>query len=130
MKSQTAQLSKVLKASIGTFGVTLKEMEGRLGKSRGHLTRLFAGEFDLKVDHVVEIAELLGVDPEEIFRLAFPASSAKEPSEATLQLRQALGGSAPEGQPQEPSSLQRELQREIESIVNRALGKAFARLNG
>jgi transcriptional regulator with XRE-family HTH domain len=129
MKSETAQLSKVLKAAIGAFGLTLKETEGRLGKSRGHLTRLFAGEFDLKVDHVVEIAELLGVDPEEIFRLAFPASSAKEPSEATLQLRQALGGTTPEPAPVEGSGLQRELQKEIEQIVNRALGKAFARLN-
>src|SRR5918999_3569814 len=73
MKEQTARLNQVLKTAIGALGFSLREVERRLGLSRGYLTRLFAGEMDLKIDHVVEIAGVLGVEPEEIFRLAFPA---------------------------------------------------------
>jgi transcriptional regulator with XRE-family HTH domain len=94
--------------------------------SRGYLSRLFAGEMDLKVDHVVEIAEALGVEPEELFRLAFPSSPA-EPGPAALRLRESFG--VPAESPQPETGAPSALEREIEQIVNRALGKAFARLN-
>jgi transcriptional regulator with XRE-family HTH domain len=127
MKSQTAHLSQILKKSIRALGLSQRDLERRLGMSRGYLTRLFGGEMDLKVDHVVEIAELLGVEPEEIFRLAFPASPA-EPGHAALRLRQSFGVPSEPAPPPEagaPSGLE----REIEQIVHRALGKAFAQLN-
>ena len=125
MKSQTAQLAKVLKTTIHSLGFSLREVERRLKLSRGYLTRLFGGEMDLKMDHVVEIAEVIGVPPEEIFHLAFPL----EPQPSTPQvarLREAFGvSSEPSPRPEEPSAIE----REIEQIVNRALSKAFANLN-
>jgi transcriptional regulator with XRE-family HTH domain len=126
MKSQTAHLGKVVKTSIRALGLSLREVERRLGMSRGYLSRLFAGEMDLKVDHVVEIAEALGVEPEELFRLAFPSSPA-EPGPAALRLRESFG--VPAESPQPETGAPSALEREIEQIVNRALGKAFARLN-
>ena len=125
MKSQTAHLSQVLKTSIRALGLSLREVERRLGMSRGYLTRLFSGEMDLKVDHVVEIADILGVEPEEIFRLAFPSSPA-EAGPAALRLRATFGVPA---EPQPETGAPSALEREIEQIVNRALGKAFSRLN-
>jgi transcriptional regulator with XRE-family HTH domain len=126
MKTQTTRLNQVLKTSIRALGLTLREVERRLGMSRGYLSRLFAGEMDLKVDHVVEIAEILGIEPEEIFRLAFPSSPA-EPGHVTVRLREAFGVESEPAPPETgpPSALE----REIEQIVNRALGKAFARLH-
>ena len=126
MKSQTVQLSQVLKRAIRALGLSLREVERRLGMSRGYLTRLFAGEMDLKVDHVVLIAEILGVEPEEIFRLAFPASPA-EPGQAVLRLRESFG--VPAEPPQPETGAASGLEREIEQIVHRALGKAFAQIN-
>ncbi|HEV8580134.1 MAG TPA: helix-turn-helix transcriptional regulator [Thermoanaerobaculia bacterium] len=126
MKAQTAQLNQVLKRSIKALGLSLREVEKRLGMSRGYLTRLFSGEMDLKVDHIVDIAEILGVEPEEIFRLAFPSSRA-EPGFAVQRLRETFGVSAEPDEAVEagPSAIE----REIEQIVNRALGKAFSKLN-
>lgn len=126
MTSQTTQLSKILKTSIHTLGLTLKEVESRLGLSRGYLSRLFAGEMDLKIDHVVQIAEVLGVEPEEFFRLAFSASET-EPTQKALRLREAFGVTAPQAAPQEPQAPSR-LEQAIEEIVNRAMAKAFAKL--
>jgi len=125
MKDQTAQLCKVLKSSIRTLGMSLREVERRLEMSRGYLTRLFAGEMDLKVDHVIEIAGAICVEPEEIFRLAFPPAKA-EPTYAVARLRDAFGATAPPPPAQQVPSV---IEQEIEQIVNRALGKVFSRIN-
>lgn len=124
MQEQTARLCQILKTSIGALGFSLREIERRLGYSRGYLTRLFGGEIDLKVDHVTEISGAIGIDPEEIFRLAFPPSQA-EPTFAVNRLRERFGVTTPEPPPTAPSVIE----REIEQIVNRALGKAFSKLN-
>jgi transcriptional regulator with XRE-family HTH domain len=121
--SQTAHLRKVLRTAITSLGLSLKEVQQRMGVSGGYLTRLFAGEIDVKVDHVVAIAEVLGVEPEELFWLAFPPPQG-EPSPTALRLRAAFGVTAPPSQ-QHPAS---GLQREIEQIVQQALGKMLAKL--
>ena len=125
MKEQTARLNKILKTAISALGFSLREVERRLGLSRGYLTRLFAGEMDLKIDHVVDIAGVLGIEPEEIFRLAFPVSQ-NEPNLAIARLREVFGATLPESSPATPSALE----REIEQIVNRALSRAFSKING
>jgi transcriptional regulator with XRE-family HTH domain len=116
------QLAKALKKAINAFGLTLKEVENRLGLSRGYLSRLFGGQIDIKVDHVVQIGEVLGVEPDELFRLAFPGVN--PPSQKALHLREVFGVTAPEPAPPTPSALE----REIEEIVRRAMAKTFASL--
>jgi transcriptional regulator with XRE-family HTH domain len=122
MTAQSSALAKALKKAINALGLTLKEVENRLGLSRGYLSRLFGGQIDIKVDHVVQIGEVLGVEPEELFRLAFPGGS--PPSQKVLHLREVFGVTAPEPLPQAPSALE----REIEEIVRRAMAKTFASL--
>lgn len=125
------QVNKVLKTAIKSLGLSLREVERRQGLSRGYLTRLFGGEMDLKVDHVVDIAEVLGIEPEEIFRLAFHAAQG-EPSPATLHLRQVMGVTVEEVEerpaPAPPPSAAFDIERAIEQMVNRALSKAFGKL--
>jgi len=123
MKSQTAELVKVLKTSIHALGLSLREVERRLKLSRGYLSRLFGGEMELKVDHVVEIADVIGIPPEEIFELAF----ARVPRLATPEverLRKTFGVTPPAPAPQEPSAIE----REIEQMVNRALAKVILKV--
>jgi transcriptional regulator with XRE-family HTH domain len=133
MKPQTTQLCQALRTAIKTMGMSLREVEKRLGMSRGYLTRLFGGEIDLKVDHVVDIAEVLGVQAEELFRLAFPALHA-EPTYAVIRLREGFGVTPTDmtvTRSQEPPSsvLSQAIQREVEQLVNQALGKAFGKLS-
>ncbi len=115
----------VLRATIRALGFTNREIEIRLGVSRGYLTRLFAGTMELRFDHVTEIAEALGVDADELFRLAYPPSR-KPAAPEVLRLRERLGG--PEPPP--PAPLPAEdlgLQRELERLVTKTVREVLAR---
>jgi transcriptional regulator with XRE-family HTH domain len=118
MESQTAQLLKVLKSSISALGFTQKEVERRLDLSQGYLSRLFGGQIDLKVDHVVQIARVLQVDAEEIFRLAFP-SSQLEPTLQTRRLQETFGVNAPEPTPAALSEIEKDIERIVQRVLER-----------
>jgi len=94
MKPTTQHMIVVLKTSMRALGFTNREVENRLGVSRGYLTRLFSGVMDLRFDHVTEIAEAIGLEPEEILRLAFPPAQ-KPATPEVARLREAFGASAP-----------------------------------
>lgn len=119
MESPTVRLCEVLKKAIGAMGLTQKEVEHRLGLSPGYLSRLFGGQIDLKVDHVAQIARVLEVEPEEIFRLAFPPAES-QPSQKTSRLREGFGIRSPEPPPPTLSWME----KEIERIVKRALSES------
>jgi transcriptional regulator with XRE-family HTH domain len=106
MTSQTAELTRFLKRMLSSLGFSQREVERRMGVSRGYLSRLFAGQLDLKIDHVVQIAEAVGVEAEEIFRYAFPPTSESPTPQAAL-LRKKLEAPAAPAQPTALSSLER-----------------------
>lgn len=116
MKSQTVHLCRLLQAAIRAFGLTQQEVERRLGVSVGYLSRLFGGQIDLKLDHVVEIAEVLEVEPEEIFRLAFPPSQGV-PMRNTARLREAFGAPTSEAPPALPPGIEKEIERIVKRVL-------------
>lgn len=69
---QVANLLRLLRWMVMVCGTTNRSVEEKLGVSYGYLSRLFAGAIELKARHVFEICEVLGVDPAELFHLAFP----------------------------------------------------------
>jgi transcriptional regulator with XRE-family HTH domain len=131
----------VLKAIIRGLGFTNREVERRLGLSRGYLTRLFSGVMDLRYDHITEIADVIGVDPEDIFRLAYPPTP-KPFTPAVQRLRETIdssseptplsAGSSPLLPPPEPQEagdpVANALEKELERIVARTFKKMFAGL--
>jgi transcriptional regulator with XRE-family HTH domain len=129
MKPTTEHMIGVLKATIRALGFTNREIEGRLGVSRGYLTRLFSGVMELRFDHVAEIAEVLGVEPEELFRLAFPPSR-KPADPAVSRLRQALGvpSEAAESMAGEIPQESLVLQQALEKMVARTIQSMLAKL--
>jgi transcriptional regulator with XRE-family HTH domain len=123
MKPQTQHVVDVLRTTIRALGLTLSEVEKRLGVSRGYLTRLFSGVMELRFDQIVEIAEAVGVEPEEVLRLAFPPSQQPATPEA-LRLREVLGvPPAPEKPPPPTESV---FEKELERIVAKTVRKMFA----
>jgi transcriptional regulator with XRE-family HTH domain len=145
MEPQTKHMIVVLKATIRGLGFTNREVERRLGVSRGYLTRLFSGVMDLRFDHVSEIAKAIGVDPEDIFRLAYPPTQ-KPFTPAVQRLRETIGSSSevsaltassspmplpPPPEPQdggESSPIGSALEKELERIVARTFKRMFAGL--
>jgi len=126
MKAQTQHMIMVLKATIRGLGFTNREIERRLGVSRGYLTRLFSGVMDLRFDQVSEIAEAMGIEPEEIFHLAYPPT--KRPATPEVQrLRESIAGAEPvPPQPGDGSPEGSALERELERIVARTFKKMFS----
>jgi len=144
MKPQTKHMIVVLKAVIRGLGFTNREVERRLGLSRGYLTRLFSGVMDLRYDHITEIADVIGVDPEDIFRLAYPPTQ-KPFTPAIQRLRETISnsseetplslGSSPLAGPPPAAEVQETgdpvanaLEKELERIVARTFKKMFAGL--
>jgi transcriptional regulator with XRE-family HTH domain len=130
MKPQTQHMIGVLRTTIRALGFTNREIETRLGVSRGYLTRLFAGTMDLRFDHISDIAEAIGVEPEELLRLAYPPVQ-KPVAPEVERLRHALGVAPPveaatTAEPAGNSSLERELER----IIAKTFRKMFANIAG
>ncbi len=125
MKPQTQHMVNVLRTTIRAHGLTLSEVEKRLKVSRGYLTRLFSGTMELRFDQVSEISEAVGIDPEEVLRLAFPPSQ-KPATPETLRLREALGVPPPEPPPPPAHQVESALEKELERIVARTFRKMLA----
>jgi transcriptional regulator with XRE-family HTH domain len=125
MKPQTQHMVTVLRTTIRALGLTLSEVERRLKVSRGYLTRLFSGTMELRFDQVSEIAEAVGIEPEEVLRLAFPPSQQPATPE-TLRLREALGVPPPEPPPAPAPQVESALEKELERIVARTFRKMLA----
>jgi transcriptional regulator with XRE-family HTH domain len=79
----------MLKTAMKVLGFTNRDVERKLGLSGSYLSRLFSGMIDLKVDHVVAISKVVGIEPEEMFQIAFPRKR-KAPSAAAVRLRETL----------------------------------------
>jgi transcriptional regulator with XRE-family HTH domain len=124
MKPTAEHMIGVLRTTIRTLGFTHREVETRLGVSRGYLSRLFSGVMELRFDHVEEIAAILRVDPVELLRLAFPPSQ-KPATPTVLHLREALGVSQSPPSPAALSAEESALEKELERIVARTFHKLF-----
>lgn len=110
----------MLRNAIRISGVTNRKIERRLGMSQGSLSRLLAGGIELKVKHILDIVEILGLPPGDFFRIAYPdepqATSALHVFHKALSQR---AGGKNENEPP-PSAI---AQEQIEAMVAKALRK-------
>lgn len=79
----------MLKTAMKVLGFTNRDVERKLGLSGSYLSRLFSGMIDLKVDHVVAISKVVGMEPEEMLQIAFPRKR-KPSTAAAARLRETL----------------------------------------
>jgi transcriptional regulator with XRE-family HTH domain len=94
MKPETEHVIQVLRSALRVLGFTNREVERRLGVSGGYLTRLFSGVMELRFEHIVDIAQAIGLETQEIFELAYPQPR-KPPTEAAQRLRETFGVAQP-----------------------------------
>ena len=124
VQDEIQRLLSLLRVAMRMLDVTNREIEKGLGLSYGYLSRLFAGNIELKVEHILQIVEVLGLTPAEFFQLAYPRRNAP-PSEAAARLRSILEGLGPLSSddrpaPQPPQPITAE---EIEAVVSKVLRK-------
>lgn len=75
---QVERMLLILRSAVRMSQLSNREVERRLGWSSGYLSRLFAQDMALKIEHVLNICTAIGLPPGEIFRAVFP----RKPGEA------------------------------------------------
>jgi len=131
LSPESQRLLLVLKQAMKVLGYINRDVETKLGLSGSYLSRLFAGIIELRVAHVVDIARVIGLEPEEIFQIAFPLKD-RPSSVAAAHVWEALGGKppTPPERPPEESAVAPELERVMEKLMARSLEKMLGRLGG
>jgi transcriptional regulator with XRE-family HTH domain len=136
MQPEATHLVQTLRTAIRVLGFTHREVEKRLGVAGGYLSRLFSGVMELRFQHIVDIGRVLGLEPEEIFHLAYPQPR-NPPSEAAQRLRDVFEGgrtvpappataSAPESRDEDDASpMSRVLEAELQKMMMRTFRKMF-----
>jgi transcriptional regulator with XRE-family HTH domain len=135
MESETEHMIRTLRTAMRSLGFTNREIEKRMGVSGGYLTRLFSGVMELRFEHIVQIARIMGMEPAEIFQLAYPPSGTP-PTEASQRLRELgdrlhAGATAPataslSSSQTTPSTT--ELEQEMEKLFMRMFQKFLANM--
>lgn len=87
--SSDSQVLAVLRRVMRLMDVSYRDVERRLGLSPSYLSRLFAGSIELRLQHILDITQVLGLRPDEFFQIAFPKPP-DPPSEAFASLQTAL----------------------------------------
>jgi transcriptional regulator with XRE-family HTH domain len=122
---EVQHLLHILKIAMKVLGCNNRDVERKLGLSSSYLSRLFSGLIELRVEHVVDISRSIGVEPEEIFQIAFPRKS-RPASAASARLREVLG---PAGASDDTSGAATELEQALEKMIARSLQKLMGRLS-
>ena len=78
---------QLLEALTRLENLTIRDVERRLNWGKGTLNRIFSGRIELKVRHLLMLAEAVGVTPEHFFLLAY----ARMPEGTTLAQRAVVG---------------------------------------
>lgn len=89
--AEARRLLTVLKTAMRVLGYSNRQIERKMGLSDSYLSRVFSEAIELRISHIIEIARIIGVEPVEIFQLAFPERTA-QPTAAGNHLREALKG--------------------------------------
>ena len=130
MDPETEHMIRTLRTAMRSLGVTNREAEKRLGVSGGYLTRLFSGVMELRFEHIVKIAKTIGMQPAEIFQLAYPPSGTP-PTAASQRLRELgdrLHPGSPRPAPPEKIPSPTELEQEMEKLFMRLFHKFLANM--
>lgn len=77
-------------------GLSLVEVDRRLGRSEGHLSQVLRGEIGLRYDHLLRVLDVLEVDPATFFAGVFPPrrsrpTGAAEPPRQSREVVQVYG---------------------------------------
>ena len=131
MNEEIKRLLNVLRTAMKILDITNREVEKKLGLSYGYLSRLFAGAIELKIEHILDICDAIGLRPAEFFHLAYPRVQVPG-TPAAAKLRDVLQGFQPQGgngeEPEPEAALPSLSHEEIEQMMLASLRKLLADL--
>jgi hypothetical protein len=120
-RGESDRLLALLNKSIKLAGRSHRSVERDLGWSQGYLASLFKGRIQLRVEHVVDIAQVLEVEPAAFLLQVSPP---KDPSQLLELLGINTRGSIPAPVPYLPPNLPLPTREEIRRIVQEEMSRA------
>jgi transcriptional regulator with XRE-family HTH domain len=69
VEEEVRRYAGLLKQAIRAAGLSVSEVERRLGAGPKALRRIFSGQVDLKLKHIVAILRIIGMSQEEFFAI-------------------------------------------------------------
>lgn len=114
-----------LKTTMRIAGVTNREVERTLNLSGGYLTRLLSGAIDVRLSHIFNILDIIGLNPAEFFFLV--CGPLPEPPTETMQKIRSL---VPQVAPPAPPVVQEVAPRVDPEELKRQLADAIAKVIG
>jgi hypothetical protein len=130
---QVARITRLLRQAIKVSDFNSRDVERRLGFSGGYLSRLFGGQIEIKINHILDVLDVIGLYPHEFFQMAFP-ERAEKPSPVLQRLQEMTQGIQPVAVPPRPAEPPAaspppavDMDR-VQELMAEALRRAFADL--
>lgn len=122
--AQVRHLMEVLALKIRRQRVTRRSIEQRMGWSHGYMTRLMSGVIELKLRHIFDILTMIGVSPAEFFAEVYSIGEGEGgPGGEKVGATREGGSQAEGGELRIVVLTEEQLERRIESVVQRLSGK-------
>lgn len=104
---EIVRIAAALRTAIRLSGISHRQVERELGLSTGYLTRILAGQVELRVRHVLDVCRVIGLSPDRFFGALFPLQDGPESmsrlERGLAQLHPAPGRPAPPMSPLAPN---------------------------
>jgi transcriptional regulator with XRE-family HTH domain len=81
---ETRRIATALRTAIRLSGISHRQVERELGLSTGYLTRILAGQVQLRVTHVLGVCHIIGLPPASFFAALYPPTPPATVAEARL----------------------------------------------
>jgi transcriptional regulator with XRE-family HTH domain len=75
---EIVRIAAALRTAIRLSGISHRQVERELGLSTGYLTRILAGQVELRVRHVLDVCRVIGLPPDRFFGALFPPQDGPE----------------------------------------------------
>jgi plasmid maintenance system antidote protein VapI len=136
-KAEVRRLLNLLSTFMRMLGISNREAERRLGIKHSAVTRLFNGQIEAKLELVLGVARVIGLEYDEFFALAYPERrTADVQSESAQYLhmmiqelypsafraapaRPASRPQAPAQEPMDPEELLRHIRKAIREVIGK-----------
>lgn len=119
---EIARIAAALRTAIRLSGISHRQVERELGLSTGYLTRILAGQVELRVRHVLDVCRVIGLPPDRFFGALFPLQDGPESmsrlERGLAQLHPSPGRPAPP-MPPEPAAAGQARSRPISELLLR-----------
>lgn len=115
--AEVLRIGKLLESLIAFKKVTVRQVERQLEVSNGTLSRILNGKIELKLRHILDILDIIGIPPEVFFKIAYQIKDIDDETsdEALSHLRQIA-----QPQPAPATGFGRD---QVEAVVHEVLRK-------